>query len=176
MPDHYAYGPKTATYLEVRGLMVTVANRTLRGKSLDRDDADSALNLAFTVAYNTYDPTIAEFTTHVGYKVEKALLTAWRRQCARRRRETTVDEFPDVPDRNHAVFDRGEFLRGLSRDARRVVKLVLYPPEAVTETVEELDQGDTAANVRYAVREFLRDLGWSARRIKDAFLEVKGRL
>lgn len=87
-----------------------------------------------------------------------------------------------LPDENELPthqqkFSLLELLDELSEDARTIVELVLDPPLDVRLHVECRRQKKTTRNnVVASFREYLRDLGWSARRIADSFDEISAAL
>lgn len=65
-----------------------------------------------------------------------------------------------------------EFLDGLSEDARTVAKLITEEPFELSLAIAERGK-PTRTRVLSAVREVLRELGWSTGRISQSFEEIR---
>ena len=65
----------------------------------------------------------------------------------------------------------GELLALLSEDAAVVVDLTLCPPKELFDAAEK--RGGEPRNYRACLRQYLKDLGWAAGRIRDAFDEIR---
>lgn len=135
----------------------------------DVDETTSAALEAFLKAYTDYDPAIAQdFEGYVCRRVWYDMWTAWRSAVRRNRRFRLGKELGHAPDPRPAREDWTEWL---SDDEKEVARIVLNAPRDVARTVRRL--GDTPANTRYAVRAYLKGLGWGVKRTTDAFNGIK---
>jgi hypothetical protein len=77
----------------------------------------------------------------------------------------------EPPGRECQVFDLQRYLLSLSRDAAEVAMMVLRSCPDLDTLAAVRGGGDKA--VRAALREVLRDWGWSRQRVNEAFEEVR---
>lgn len=68
-------------------------------------------------------------------------------------------------------FDMELFMEGLGADAVTVIKLTFDTPTDLAEAVER--KGGEPRNLRSTLREYLKGLGWTARRVRESFAEIK---
>ena len=71
-------------------------------------------------------------------------------------------------------FDATDFVACLNQDAQTVASLVLHPPEIVEQAIST--KGGCPRNYRSTVRNYLLRMGWTRKRINDAFDEVRNAL
>lgn len=140
---------------------------------IDPDDAWSEALMGFVKAMNTFDADRMQFTSWVGEKVKRALMSLLRRKVLEARRREPLSFDPVQPDR--PAFDAEYFLSTLSDDAKTLVLAVFRPPLDVRVTMAEMGQESTV-NFRTALRMFLADTGWSAQRVDKTFNEVRSKL
>jgi RNA polymerase sigma factor (sigma-70 family) len=133
------------------------------------DELRSEAFMGYVAAVETYDGR-SKFITWVGEKVKGALLTYVRKEASRRRGEYA--DLDAVPHKPCASFDLDAVLARLTPDAKELVRLVFDTPVPVLMELAELGE-ETPANVRYALRCWLRDCGWAVQRITDTFTEVR---
>jgi hypothetical protein len=129
----------------------------------------------YVEAYHSYQPGRGEFTTWVGVKVRSRLLDLARRlRREGRRLKGAVDAAEVAVAKAVPDFRLDEFVEELSEDARTVVSMVFDTPIDVKVVMYRLggDQ-DTPQTYRGAIREVLRDLGWTRKRIKESFQEIR---
>ena len=176
------YEAQEETYLEVQKLVYDVVNRFIKRyypknwklRQQLFDDLLGHANELFLDAYQKFVPDrCEEFSKWCSYRIRMGLLESLRKVITRNARLQQTDAFlEEIPNAPQLDFDRDELLGNLTEDARIVVLLVLDSPADVVYSVKSLG-GPTATNVRKAVREFLRDIGWSQNRITKSFQEVK---
>lgn len=80
-------------------------------------------------------------------------------------------EWPErIPDADGNSTELRERMEGLGEDAGVVVGLVIDTPEHLAAVARK--KGGTPRNFRSTIRAYLRDLGWGAERITEAFEEI----
>lgn len=169
------FDPFTDTYKDVERWLTTLVKRFRKKYRIDLDEARSLANLGFVIAYESYDLNEGSFTNWVYQKVWGNLLSGIRKDISenRRRKKTTtefdLDSFriPDPPD-----FRLDDLLTSLKKDAREVVTMALRPPKGVEKIVRHY-KNDSEISYRMAIRQFLKDKGWTASRITETFNEVR---
>jgi hypothetical protein len=127
----------------------------------------------FVLAYRTYDKSKkTKFSTWATFKVWKGLQQAMRKKIQRDQRASLgLDGVPDPPARE-VTFDMGDFLGSLSCDARHVAGLVLESGIDVRLAIAERGN-NTPRNVRGALRDVLKDMGWTKARVVESFAEIR---
>lgn len=120
------------------------------------------------------------FDKWVRYWVWYGLLDS-RKQTARRRRLTPMGSLDerDTLDRAREIDDPAasgcyrmvELLDGLSPDAAEVVRLTLDTPNDIIAAT--MDRGGSDANLRTCIKVYLRGLGWTLKRVRESFDEVR---
>lgn len=154
-----------------------------RRRQLDPDEALGLAHEAFMEAYwdKRFDSERASFTTWVASRVYYKLLEAWDRQRSRHSVAQRAEGakavhrvFPDLDSlpRAHCSWHLIDFLDELSDDAQTVVRITLEAPGDVRLCL--IEKGNCfPRTIRAALREFLRDCGWTASRIAESFAEIR---
>lgn len=162
------------SYEDVEGILKTLAESHRKASKglLTFEEALSDANEAFMRAYSSYDGS-AKFATWVWQTVSYRLLEV-RRQAAHKARvnRSRVEGYADYVA--HAVTGESrrlrESLEELAGDARVVVGLVLDTPEEVLAAADA--KGGRPPQVRKAITDHLRSIGWTIARVKEAFEEI----
>ncbi len=136
------------------------------------EDLLSEAHEHFLDAYHKYDPSRGtKLSTWIQYKVFKGLCSTRRlnrqRNFALRRQSSKALQYVKVYDPAWK-----KLLCDLSEDGSRVVNLTLYPP---IDLQGELGKGRERTLLKHkkALKEFLLEMGWCAKRIKESFSEVR---
>lgn len=142
----------------------------------DYEDLRSEADLAFMKAWDTHDYSIRSFEAWLKLKVWRSLQENMRVRLARHNRLPRVhlDLDARAAEVSPAPFNLGEFLEqhaDLDADAKLVVGLVVNPPIPVRLATRERGE-ESVVNIRAAVKEYLRDDGWSKARIDASFTAV----
>lgn len=176
-------------YADAEGLVRSAIQKFVATHGGDPRELRADMNLVFLQAHDDYNPAKGKYTTHVYYRVWKALLEQYRRKLTRSRiaamypltnaRGARGELGESLPADAEAVvapreFNLTDFLDGLSSDGKIAVRLCLSPPVDVCAVVSV--RGESPASVREAVKEFLKDVGWDAVRIARTFAEVRDAL
>lgn len=140
---------------------------------IDPDDAWSEAMLGFVRAIRSFDADRMAFTSWVGEKVKRALMSLLRRKVEEARRRGPLAEEPAAKETPR--FDAEYFLSTLTDDAKTLVLAVFRPPMDVRVTMAEMGR-ESAVNFRTALRIFLADCGWEPHRVDAAFREVRSKL
>ena len=165
----------TTTYEDTRLLLYDICHKFRRRYGGNFDDLMSEANLHFMAAYETYDPTKgSKFTTWARFRIWICMLETVRSKMRRAKNPNRPQQ--EYRDLNtlaaQAKFDIESFVSDLSEDASRVVGLVMDSPQDILYSIRSLG-GHSPSNIKKALLEYLKDLGWSVSRIKESFLEIK---
>lgn len=177
MSNALAYDAMNETYHDVAKLVFDTIHRfrerygNLAG---DMDEICSEAHWHFIRAYQRYDNVRfkSSFPSYCRFLIWHELLEAMRRRMAQQRREAAVEVPEELPARPAPTFNIPDFVEGLSEDAQQVVKIALDAPKDVQLAIM-IRGGETPKNLRLSIREYLKDLGWTAREITDTFLEIR---
>lgn len=159
-------------YLSVRHVIIATCAKFMTEKGGVLEDLVSEAHLHFMNIYLTHDKRTT-LERDVAYRLYKKLLETYEVDARRRRMlrpvlATEENVYVDVAP----YFDLGEFLAGLSEDAAELVKLALNTPPDVD--LEVVQRGEpTPYNIRGAIRQYLRDIHWTAKQIKASFAEIR---
>lgn len=164
-----AYALET-TYEDVRRLVYNTACTFQNVHGGELDELVGEANLLFMEAYRTFDADEGSFSSWVRLKIWRGLQSSGRKIASRNTHRTELD-FAIVPDADPS-FDYRSFLKELSRDARRVARLVVDPPVDVRLSAACRKGLDNPDSKRRAVVEFLGHVGWGVDRITRSFQEI----
>lgn len=172
MPYKYQAG---VTYADVEKFVRQMVGQAVEMYHLDLDDVIEAAYFGFMRAFAGYRSNKGEFTTWCGFKVKKSILDLVRKRAKESKRPREDAELDQLVEDKRPPFDQNELMDRLSEDGQFVASLVLSPPTDIRATLIILGR-DSPGNWRYAIRDFLRDSGWTVRRVAKAFQEIKGAL
>lgn len=150
------------TYDDVKRLITKIVKGFATRYRLDYHETTSAANEAYAEAYVSYDVNRGAFTTWVQFKVTKGLEEELRKKQRRERIELLAEI--DTPAQEPRPFVLPEFLESLGTDARTAARIAL---RIKTRSINDM---------RHWVKQHLRDAGWTRRRVKQAFQEVRRKL
>jgi len=124
--------------------------------------------LAFVMAYRRYDPKHGtSFATYVRFVLWHVLLDYRRKESKLHARVIFMELDPDLhEDKEFHLF---VLLEDLSKDAQKIVKLVLRTPPGLRKDIV----GKKPATIRQVLRRYLYSLGWTKNRITESFLEIR---
>jgi len=148
------------------------------------EDWEAEAQLCFTSAYRTWSPERAKLTTWVYWAVWNGLRDVVRKKYQSEQRLPTNPEsvvfggnedsggLANFPDRFHLQFDKESLLEKVSDDASLVIDLVLEPPVDVLLTARQRGGELNPKNLKRAVIEYLKDVGWATERVLESFTEI----
>jgi len=169
----------TETYEDMRGLVSETAYRFWKTYGGDLDDLKAQANLIFIHAVDDYDSSRSQLTTWLVFRINKRLLDYMRRGYV-----PTHSSIGDGHDddfqfelKSNKNFSVMELLDEMEQDACIVLCLFLNTPKEVVETIfnnKNFRLDHTGGKMRNRLRSRLRQLGWTMKRIRKAFEEIKG--
>lgn len=148
------------------GLVIGTAYKFYRNYGGDLQEITADAYYLFTDACQTYEEK-APLGYWIGVRVWWGLIDERKQKLRRRQREISTDSPPEQTYTEPLNFD---WWNGLSTDAREVVEVALNPPPDVmclrpVRTCKDISQ--------YMIQRYLQDCGWTRRRVREAFKEVK---
>lgn len=174
-------------------------SRYMQKFSIQFDDLMSEAHLAWMDTYRLYDPTRGRFSTLLIWAVQHRLTKYYRILSATKRKPP--QQFPEYSDGRQMEFaeeiEHRIDLSGISEDAQLIISVLndsnildvvhfLCAPnrnksndcliiEGELKTWHDVQNSvcGGARAWRWAIREHLKDLGWSARRINKGWEEIR---
>jgi hypothetical protein len=163
------------TFADVKAFVHKLVNDFVAVYHLDKEEVISAAYFGYCQAYHTYDHS-TEFTTWVGFKVNKRLLDLLRKTILERKGKVISldDNLIDVPERSYE-FNFVEWAETLSKAARTIASVAVYQPIDIRLLLAQMGE-DSPSNWKYALREYCLERKWDPQWVVDAFTEIKERL
>lgn len=173
-----------AAYLKHRELIFEHCDRFIRRHKADPEDVVSQAHEEFMFIFHTHQPERGTLKNDISFRLPKRLLEAYHQNLNRRRLfeahgkrvlgHSLVGEDGSVATEDVPYFDVAGFLADLSIDGAEVVKILFnYVPDLEMEILERDHIPNPDERVRYSLRQYLRDMKWSARRIRETFKELR---
>jgi hypothetical protein len=158
-------------YDQVRKFLHSLVWKHVKRYGGDEEECMSIAMLAFTEAFQSFDSTIAQFSTHVGNRVKYALFQHMRREAMWYRHHKcgtlSLDECQSQQTGILLLQDRD-----LSDDALQVARILLeWPVDLDYILCNEYRRGPK--QVRKALSQHLREIGWDLLRVHRAFDEIR---
>ena len=167
----------TETYHSFERLIYDTVGRFVRRFGGDFEEYVAEANRVFMVAYNAHDAARGKFSTLLVNSIWNRLTNVSIAEARRRSRyNTTLDADEDGRTAAVAVDDQARFglenwdISEFSDDAREIVDVVLNTPIDLKEIIDE--KGGRPPAWRNSLQEYFSGMGWTHRRIADAFREV----
>lgn len=156
--------PAAKHYREMRKLIHHIVRSFVRTRGGDYGEYLSIALEAYTKAARSWDESKGPLSKRIAYAVYHALLSEVRRLAKSGR--FTERNFTDLKRSFSSVpcLQREDSLSGLDGDAALAVEVAL---SAVPQLTERPD------GAREMVVEFLMELGWTQRRVSEAFQQVR---
>lgn len=161
------------TYEDVRLMIYKVCWKFQRKYGGEFEEWRGMASLHFMRAYNTFNSS-TKFSSWCQLIVYR-LLQEDVRVAARKRARVPIQYVSEVLASAASGYGTGfaELMCDLSEDARMVARIAVEAPPDVRIAILQQGGRVTAPKIRKAIREMLRDLGWSVGRITTAFTELK---
>lgn len=164
----------TETYTDVERLIAKLVWKYSAdwGPFRDSEEIRAEANLVFVKAFHEYDRSRSEFTTCLQFKIWKWFQNRMRKHYAELHRMRMETANLNLITRKQSRFHLPDLIDELSSDAATIVRLIVDTPNDLRHILKHRHSG-TAINVRWALAEFLKDLGWTVERITESFTEIK---
>jgi hypothetical protein len=149
------------------------------GVHTNYDELAADVNLDFVTACYKWDRNKCEFPKYLYKYLLFQMMERQRVACMRNNRIRRDYDFDvDCPiEPNESTFSLPDFVSDLSDDACAVIEMIFSSPIDVRSCLVERGAGTdlhlaNPGTARAAIRQCLRDLGWSVQRITSTFLEI----
>ena len=167
----------TETYKDMRKLIAGQAWNFWRIYGGDVDDLIAQANLIFIDAFDKYDSGRGtKLSTWLSIKIRLGLFDYMRKGNVYKPPHIPIDdEFVETHPASNKDFSVMELLDEIEQDAHIVLQLFLETPREVIVNIMEVNRREdhAQAHMRNRLKNRLRQMGWTVRRIKAAFEEIK---
>ena len=133
-----------------------------------RGDADSFFTKAMAYEPN---PGIS-LETHIRYCVWYSLMDQHRTRLRRGKRHDNFEVAESIGIESNQVSMIERISADLSNDAKTLLQLLTEAPPEIAEVIKPPLSASGCIEIRLAVQQYLRNLGWVASRIRDSFNEL----
>jgi RNA polymerase sigma factor (sigma-70 family) len=160
--------PAEETYQDVEKLIYRLCWKFSKYGN-EFEDCVSVANVAFTEAFNSFNPSRGcQFSTWVYHSVVHALQDFNIKEQKYRQRTTFVDQREyDIEDcKRHRLMS---IIEELSDDARIVVQAVIESPQELAAVL----RCHKPTKIRRGLWQHFKDLGWSLGRTAECFAEIR---
>lgn len=140
----------------------------------DIEELRAEANVHFVRAYHSYDPSHGTaLATWVHTKVVGGLLDTARKRMRKLRgsRRHSLNDVSPIPERRRNRIR--SLLFELSEDARQVIEAILDPQDDLRFAVELCHGEDSPYSYRAHLVGYLRDSGWTYKKIVRTFQEIR---
>lgn len=168
----------TETYIDTENLINKIAWSFYDTYGGEFDEWKAEANYLFLLAYDSYKNGKSQFSTWLYLKVWFGLIKymkTLRKQCSSIFPNTNASsiefvkkELPNKTTQTY-LFSPLEMLDGLNTDSKTIIRLILQPKEITN----KIKTGPHPCHVKKAIKKYLNNLGWTSRRIKESFKEIK---
>lgn len=164
----------TETFLDIENLIYKVVWDFKDHYGGDFEQLLAEANLLFVLAYDTHNEAKAGFTTWLHFCIRKGLLSFKRRI----RQENKYTKFFPLEETNptHEKFYQPlcffELFDEFGADSKQIIELILNPPTELVGLVFEEGKYNPHT-FKAELRTYLSSLGWTGRRIKESFNEIR---
>ena len=166
----------TEAYKDMQKLIAGVAWNFWSIRGGDLDDLIGQANLIFIDAFNTYDPSRGtKLATWLTFKIKRGLFDYIRNGNVYEQHTSIDDEFAEIYPALSKDFSVMELLDEMEHYAHIVLQLFLETPkEIIIKVLNKQRRIDhTQAHLRNRLMNRLRQMGWTVRRMRAAFEEIK---
>jgi len=180
--------PITETYLDVEKLIYHVCNLFRRKHGGELEEMIGEANLVYMKVYKDWEwGKGMSFTSYLCTCIYRKLLTlnetvkrkskVWSRTLSTMHiyeftaEIRSVDDLGVMEDKKPTPFFIEEFLQELSEDAQTILQFVLEEHEEIKIRAEA--KGGQYRNWRSTIKEYLKEVDWTARRISESFEEIR---
>lgn len=170
----------TETYQDMRRLILSNAWKFWKIHGGDLDDLIAEANLIFVDACDSYDPGRgAQLGTWISFRIKKRLISYMRKKGSGYGSHTSIDDHFEIPctllDYRGNNFSVMELLDEMEHDTWIVLELFFETPRNILVKIRNKHNriDHVQAALRNRLRNRLRQMGWTRRRIEGAFDKIK---
>lgn len=167
----------TETYEDMRILIFDIVREFQRRYDGDIDDLMAQANLLYIYAYDKYDETKAKLSTWLTCRINYGLLTYIKAEY-KQTHLSINNEHTKIESETPNQFSIMELLDEMEQDALTILQLFLETPKDIIQNI--IDEGKQMNHIqgymRKRIRNRMRQMGWTIRRITESFEEIKNAL
>jgi len=163
----------TETYNDTENLINKTVYQFYKRYGGDFEELQAEANLIFIQIYNSYKKHRSRFSTWLCFCIWKGLLDC-KNKLYRQTPKPIIDGNEEdiqiiemLEDRKKHTFSSLELFDGIGDDAETVIRLIWNMPHDLP-----IKNGNHPCHIRASLRKYLRDAGWTWRRIKESFDEI----
>lgn len=169
----------TETYEDMQNLVYEAAWKFYYIHGGDIDDLIGQANLSFIRAVDSHDESRSKLTTWICVCIKNDLRNNMKNEYKQTHlTHISIDDennYLDIPTPDSDSFSIIELLDEMERDAHIILQLFLETPKEII--IDVLNEGKQINHiqgyVRKRLRNRLRQMGWTIKRITEAFNEIK---
>lgn len=155
--------PEEETFESITPMLKRLALRYVQMCGGEFEDVFADLRCNWLSSYPKFDPEKASISTYTYTGAVRVL----RNKLYKLKRTPHMEPLNDVGE---SEFDLNQLLRDLSEDAQLLVELVLEPP---SELLLPIDGSITPTRIRRRLKGWLKNVGWTMRRVQEAIEEIR---
>ena len=176
--------PITETYYDVEKLIYHVCNGFRREYGGDVEEMVGEANLVYMKVYKSWNSSGAmSFTSFLATCIYRKLLDKKRSDNKKSKvwnislhglisfEFETNRVFDKIMEDKKPTFDKDDFLEEFTKDAQKIIQFILEEPEELKLRVKQ--KGNQHRNWRSVIRNYLKEIGWTAKRITESFEEIR---
>ena len=161
----------TETYLDINPLINSIAIRFFKTYGGGLDEWKAQANLLFVMAYDSYNETKGIFSTWVYFRIEKGLQDFVKKNRNQKNAISQIKDHCKETTPRSSSFSVFEFVDEISEDARTIANLIWHPSTEF-QTLPKAN-GNHGSRMRTVLESHLKSLGWTRRRVKESFEEIR---
>ncbi len=166
----------TETYQDVEKLICKTVWEFIESYGGDFQELQAEANFTFVKSYQSHQPSRSKFPTWLRNNIWYTLLNFKKGFMYPIRHNKKIEYVPFIhPESSFHEKDENwltDLMDELGNDAIEIVNLFLDIPESVQEAA--MDAGGSGDKIRSNMRRYAKEnLGWTARRVRETFSEIK---
>jgi len=160
------------TYNDMKGLIKKTVYRFYKRYGGDFEELQAEANLLFILSCISYRENKGNLHIWIRWCVWKGLLSYTKSLYKQIPKSITENEqnhqiIKMLEDKKSHLFSSLELFDGVGDDAKTIIHLIWNLPHDLP-----VKNGNHPCHVQTSLRKYLRDMGWTYRRIKETFEEV----
>lgn len=160
------------TYMKHRKMLLKLCWEFHALTGADMDDLISEANLVFVESLNLYRGDVGAFSTWLYRSVQFKFMTLMRQRGKKLKRERSLPQLVELADNSR--FDENILLdialSDLSLSSKIIINLIFSDDSPVTVRCDE--SGWAKRISKASIREYLKETGWSGKKISACFKEI----
>jgi len=127
-------------------------------------------NLTFVHVFGKHKKSKGQFSTWLYFCIWKSLLTYANILSEQEPKAVSIDNIGEIEDRRNDSFSPLELLEEVQEDTKFLINLIWNPPSQLKKI--KTKSGPHPCHKQVVLRNYLLDLGWTGRRVRESFEEI----